>query len=122
MIGEDGAIDLGLDIVIVERIGGGAGGGPAIIDRAGAMLVGGVIHPDAAQRDRGRDRAEVVPVLCDDGVEARGADIAEILLDVRLEGGVAPEEIVLPSRAVRVPERAAAIGKDPAWLAAPTAH
>jgi hypothetical protein len=69
---------------------------------------------DAAQRiaaaiESGRV-SRVQPVRCEPWVW------------VRLEGGVAPEEIVLPSRAVRVPERAAAIGKDPAWLAAPTAH
>jgi type II secretion system (T2SS) protein E len=69
---------------------------------------------DAAQRiaaaiESGRV-SRVQPVRCEPWVW------------VRLDGGVAPEEIVLPSRAVRVPERAAAVGKDPAWLAAPTAH
>ncbi|MEO5821979.1 MAG: hypothetical protein ABIT71_15865 [Vicinamibacteraceae bacterium] len=45
---------------------------------------------------------------------------------VRLDGGSANEEIVLPSRVVRVPERAAhghVVTKEGAsWLAAPTAH
>jgi hypothetical protein len=45
---------------------------------------------------------------------------------VRLDGGSTPEEIVLPSRAVRVPERPAhghVITKEGAsWQAAPTAH
>lgn len=69
---------------------------------------------DAAQRiaaaiESGRV-SRVQPVRCEPWVW------------VRLDGGITPEEIVLPSRAVRVPERAAAAGKDPAWLAAPTAH
>jgi len=46
---------------------------------------------------------------------------------VRLDGGAAtPEEIVLPSLAVRVPDRVAngrLVTKEGAsWLAAPTAH
>ena len=45
---------------------------------------------------------------------------------VRLDGGSSPEEIILPSRAVRVPDRAAhghVVTKEGAsWQAAPTAH
>ena len=43
---------------------------------------------------------------------------------VRLDGGSTPEEIVLPSRAVRVPERAAhgLVKEGASWQAAPTAH
>lgn len=44
---------------------------------------------------------------------------------VRLDGGSSPEEIVLPSRAVRIPEPAAhghVVSKEASWQAAPTAH
>ncbi len=45
---------------------------------------------------------------------------------VRLDGGAEPEEIIVPSRAVRIPERAAVGGlvtkEGASWLAAPTAH
>jgi hypothetical protein len=73
------------------------------------------------------DAAEIIALAISSGRARRVQSVrCEPWLWVRLDGGATPEEIVLPSRAVRVPERGAhgrLVTKEGAsWLAAPTAH
>jgi hypothetical protein len=75
-----------------------------------------------------RDAAERIAVAIASGRARRVQPVrCEPWLWVRLDGGATPEEIVLPSRAVRIPDHAAhghvVTKKEGAsWLAAPTAH
>ena len=89
-----------------------------------------VRDPDGARRQDdflGRDAAERIATAIATGRASRVQPVrCEPWVWVRLDGGAAPEEIVLPSRAVRVPDRVAhgrLVTKEGAsWLAAPTAH
>jgi hypothetical protein len=74
-----------------------------------------------------RDATERIALAIASGRASRVQPVrCEPWVWIRLDGGSSPEEIVLPSRAVRVPERAAhghVITKEGAsWQAAPTAH
>lgn len=74
-----------------------------------------------------RDATERIALAIASGRARRVQPVhCEPWLWVRLDGGSSPEEIILPSRAVRVPERAAhgqVVTKEGAtWQAAPTAH
>jgi hypothetical protein len=74
-----------------------------------------------------RDAAELIALAISTG---RASRVQPVRCDpwvwVRLDGGTAPEEIVLPSLAVRVPDRVAngrlVTREGASWLAAPTAH
>jgi hypothetical protein len=74
-----------------------------------------------------RDAAERIALAIATGRARRVQPVrCEPWVWVRLEGGTAPEEFVLPSLAVRVPDRVANGRLDSkegvSWLAAPTAH
>ena len=73
------------------------------------------------------DAAELIALAIKTGRASRVQPVrCEPWVWVRLDGGAAPEEIVLPSLAVRVPDRVSngrLVTKEGAsWLAAPTAH
>ena len=100
-------------------------------DAAAALLEAyGTAPAQVAQVTRAvslRDAAERIATAIATGRASRVQPVrCEPWVWVRLEGGAAPEEIVLPSRAVRVPDRVAhgrLVTKEGAsWLAAPTAH
>jgi hypothetical protein len=86
------------------------------------------IHPARLTRAVSlRDAAERIVLAIESGRVCRVQPVrCEPWVWVRLDGGAEPEEIVVPSRAVRIPERAAVGGlvtkEGASWLAAPTAH
>jgi len=100
-------------------------------DAAAALLEAyGTAPAQAARVTRAvsvRDAAERIALAIASGRASRVQPVrCEPWVWVRLDGGAAPEEIVLPSRAVRVPDPVAngrLVTKEGAsWLAAPTAH
>ena len=100
-------------------------------DAAAALLEAyGTAPAQAARVTRAvslRDAAERIALAIATGRASRVQPVrCEPWVWVRLDGGAAPEEIVLPSRAVRVPDRVAhgrlVTKEGVSWLAAPTAH
>jgi hypothetical protein len=100
-------------------------------DAAAALLDAyGTAPAQAARVTRAvslRDAAERIALAIASGRASRVQPVrCEPWVWVRLDGGAAPEEIVLPSRAVRVPDHVATgrlvTREGASWQAAPTAH
>ena len=100
-------------------------------DAAAALLEAyGTAPAQAARVTRAvslRDAAERIALAIASGRASRVQPVrCEPWVWVRLDGGAAPEEIVLPSRVVRVPDRVASgrlvTREGASWQAAPTAH